>query len=269
MTLIFLHIPKAGGSTFNEILKREFHNKNTYQLKFNDIEKFKAHIKKNKPHIDLLKGHLPFGLHELFSDQTRYITFLRSPTSRVISYYNYILDTPSHYLYSKVAKKEMPIEDFVISDLTTEIDNGQVRFLSSTNDSKHQISENTLEIAKNNLDLYFEVGITEKFDKSLICFFERKILVKSPLYVKANVARKAKKKVGKNIIDLIEKRNIYDIALYTYGNKILEDRIKEIPNFDNKLDEFIINNIEYLKKNGGFWYQIPTILKRQFRKIFY
>ncbi len=245
--LIFLHIPKAGGTTFNDILKREFRFKKIYSLKYNDVEDFKKLSSDKHKKISLLKGHFPFGLHSYF-ENPHYVTFLRNPISRFISYYNYLLKTPRHYLYERVALSKMSMLDFVQSDLTVEIDNCQLRYLTGTSDPINTLTNSLLEEAKINLTSYFEIGITERFDESVISIINRLDWKSKPYYVQKNKARTTKKEtIDPAIIKIITERNKLDIELYNWAQAQLNLRIKNIPEFDSKLKEFKINNQRYSK----------------------
>src|SRR6187551_2305638 len=130
--LIFLHIPKAGGTTFHDILERHYKPGEIFDIRVLDQKQtsekeFIDLPAEQKKKINLLKGHMEFGWHENFGNaEVQYVTFLRNPVERIFSLYNYIHRRPKHYLYDKVAGKKMSFEDYVVSDITDEIDNGQV-----------------------------------------------------------------------------------------------------------------------------------------------
>ena len=243
--LIFLHIPKAGGTTFNDILKREYRFKTIHSLKYNDVADFKNLPPEKHRKIRLLKGHFPFGIHSCF-ENPHYVTFLRNPVNRFISYYNYLLKTPRHYLYEKVAIANMSMLEFVQSDLTVEIDNCQLRYLTGTSKPINTLTNSLLEEAKNNLSSYFEIGITERFDESIITIVNNLEWKTKPYYVQKNKARTTKKEVvDPAIIKIISERNRLDIKLYHWATAQLDLRIKNIPEFDSKLEDFLYNNQRY------------------------
>ena len=96
--LIFMHIPKCGGTTFNNILDKIYLSEETFDIKQKlntrlNIEDFINLKVQEKDRIKLLKGHMQFGLHSYFSASSEYITFLRNPIERIISYY-YVKKSP-------------------------------------------------------------------------------------------------------------------------------------------------------------------------------
>lgn len=266
--IIFLHIPKAGGSTFNKILEDQYKGKKIHTLKYLDIDEFKALSKSRIDEIDVLKGHIPFGLDKFFNEKRDYITFLRDPVKRMVSYYYYILDTPQHYLHTQIKKENMTIEEFLNSNLTGEIDNGQIRFLTDTNDLKEELGEVQLQKAISNLKEQIFFGITEKFDESLIYISNKLAWNKPPYYIRQNVA-KSKPTINSKVLELIAKRNKWDIKLYEWANSYFEEQCKEIESFDSKLISFKVGKEEYSESWEATSTRLKETLKKGFRKIFF
>ena len=99
-----MHLPKCGGTTFNTILDRMYLPEEIFDIKLTDnsslnTEDFISLAVQEKDKIKLLKGHMQFGLHKYFSANSEYITFLRNPIERIISYYYYVKRSPNHRLY--------------------------------------------------------------------------------------------------------------------------------------------------------------------------
>ena len=101
MKLIFLHIPKAGGTTLHSVLERLYDGSNIFDIKVRGhhlgVEEFTSLSQEQKDQIQLLKGHMPFGLHTHFtSSDVKYITLFRNPVERIISHYEYVWRKPNH-----------------------------------------------------------------------------------------------------------------------------------------------------------------------------
>ena len=76
---------------------------------------------------------------------------------------------------------------------------------------------------------YFSiVGITQHFDESVM-LMRRLFRWKLPFYVRRNVVknRPFKKNIPKEILSIIEKRNMLDLELYKYAEDRLESLIKQ------------------------------------------
>jgi|SRR5688572_6327007 len=136
--LIFMHIPKCGGTTLRSILKGEVPASRRFRVG-SDIAASRAALAalpdSTRLNIDLLYGHLSYGWHELlFPRQAWYFTIMREPVARVVSHYNYVRSHEWHYLYSQVVDARMTVADYVESGITTEVNNGQVRQISGVED---------------------------------------------------------------------------------------------------------------------------------------
>lgn len=176
-TVIFVHIPKTAGRTLEGILQRQYAPGEIY-----DIYGYGSSIPEkaaklwdlaggDKRRIRLIKGHYPFGLHDALPQPCTYITLLRDPVERVISYYYYVSRDHDHPLHHLVRSQNMSLKDVVLSGVTTEVDNGQTRLLSGLEKrcGFGQCDAELLARAKRNLQEHFAVaGLVERFDESLV-----------------------------------------------------------------------------------------------------
>ena len=104
MPEIFLHIPKAGGSTLYKIIGRNYNRNKIFHIHGAKIKEsilnFKNLNYEGLDSIKILTGHMGFGLHNHFQNESIYFTLLRNPVDRIISHYYYVLRKPNHYLYN-------------------------------------------------------------------------------------------------------------------------------------------------------------------------
>ena len=235
-TVIFLHIPKAAGSTMHKILEREYLKASIYSFDTTkqkaSIEKYKQLTVEEKSGIRLLKGHMPFGLHEYIPHAAKYITMLREPVDRVISHYNYAACTPGHYLQHYITKEGMDLQTYVGSGVSHEMDNGQVRLLSGHDDDLPYgaCNEELLEQAKRNLNEYFPVvGLAERFDESVLLMREVLGWKRLPIYVsrKVGMRKQGAEPVSPDVRDYIRKINSLDYKLYKYATELFDERLAE------------------------------------------
>ena len=180
-TIIFLHVPKAAGTTLRHFIQKNYRSDEMYWISSSDPSLSQAALinypLEKKQKLKFIGGHLSFGLHEYIPSNCSYFTLLREPVDRVISLYYFIKNIKSDPRHTEVSK--MSLCGFVKSGITVEVDNGQTRLISGI-DFLHGYSgtyqaihfgkcgQNVLEVAKNNLDNHFDlVGILEKFGQSL------------------------------------------------------------------------------------------------------
>lgn len=239
--VIFVHIPKTAGTTLRHIIQYQFQPNNIfefYRLKrkpHKGIDEFNSLPEAQKKAIKFISGHRGFGLHEfLLPPHTpyTYITILREPVERVLSYYYFLQARKSNIVQDKT------LEDFVRMQRTK---NSMTNYLSgvvlkrqlvnsSIDSDSVYCSNEMLELAKKNLKEHFKVvGLLERFDET--CLLLKKALGWNiPLcYVKTNVSKKRSlaTDIPKTTLRLIEENNELDLQLYEYAKEVFEELIHQ------------------------------------------
>ncbi len=130
-TLIFIHVPKTAGTSFYELIEKNYDKKNRFVF---NINKGKNPIPKllrtkKKSDIQIIYGHGTFGLHEIFP-LAKYVTFVREPVAHTLSNYNYIRTRPHNALHKKV--KQMTFKEFILNMKAMHHDNQHYRQLTNT-----------------------------------------------------------------------------------------------------------------------------------------
>ncbi len=257
--LIFLHIPKAGGSTLHRIIEKQYEPSTIFTIPsfYSSKEEFRQAAEFQLKEIKVLKGHMFFGLPDVLPNPSTYITLLRDPVERIISHYYYVLRTPIHYLYKDVKAKNMSLKEYACSGLSVELDNGQTRLISGFNfrDHSQPASQEMLEVAKQNLKSQFAVvGSVENFNKTLM-LLKKEFGWKMPFYVKQNTTknRLLKERVSKETLDVIKKHNELDIELYRYAKDIFEDLVnQQDASFEREIKVFNLLNGVYQTYRGVY-----------------
>lgn len=230
--LIFLHIPKAAGSTLHPVLERHYSKRIRYTVQTGQtIEQFKDLSATELQHIRLLKGHMPFGLHTYLEGRSRYITLLRHPAERVVSYYYFVKRRPRHYLHHHIATG-MPLAEFASAGLSGEMDNGQVRLLSGHDQDipSGECSHELLDTAKRNIEQHFAVaGLTERFDESLALMSIVLGWNWTPYYLNRNVTQDKPdaKQIDPLALKAIEQANPLDFELYDWATRRFQDQLAQ------------------------------------------
>ncbi|MGF1539615.1 MAG: sulfotransferase family 2 domain-containing protein [Pleurocapsa sp.] len=253
--VIFLHLPKSGGTTLSDILIHQYdQDTEIYQIDGTNFlrsqQNFKQLPQSEKEKIKLLIGHMYFGLHEFIPSNSTYVTMLRNPIDRVISYYFFIKKLKNHPDYKLINSNNISLKEYCTLGREN-MTNGQTRFLSGMSPEQSGFGgAKMLDKAKKNLEEKFSVvGIMEYFDESLIVMKRKLAWQKNPFYYRRNTNRNNIYKqftVSSETMSTIKQYNKLDILLYQYAYKLFEQQIKEQNNLDFQLDlkTFkVLNNI--------------------------
>ncbi len=231
-TTLFMHIPKTAGSTMRDVLSKNFSTDRTFLVYTENAyseqrEKFYA-MDHSEPR--LIAGHFQYGLHSKISEfPCHYVTLLRNPIERVVSYYYHLHRDEKHCYHTTVVTREMSLRDFVGGLLPAELDNGQTRFLAGQMDLPiGHVNPETLELAKQNLTRTTTTfGITEYFDSSLTVF-QRKFGWSDIEYERKNVGfnRPTENPCDDEVRELITQTNLYDLELYQWAKERFENNVR-------------------------------------------
>jgi len=229
--VIFLHLPKCGGTTLNRLIEWEYNPLEIFSIDPSFFRWSYARLSRTPiarfRRIRVFKGHMPFGLHQRLPRAATYITVLREPVDRAISSYyyarSYKLD-PYHRIASRLS-----LEEYIRATRNSNVQTKLVAGLSHDYDFlSGECTEQMLETAKRNLAEHFSlIGLTERFDESLVL---AKILFGWQIrqYANFNVTRARPKKeaVPSAIHELIAERYRFDVQLYEYAERLFDEALK-------------------------------------------
>ncbi len=225
--LIFLHVPKTAGTTLNRIIEWQYNPLSIFTIDPHRIRatgtRFKTFSEDRRRRFRVVRGHLPYGIHEYLPQGAVYITILREPVARLFSSYNSILDSPLHSLHRKFKSEHLGIQDLIA--LQPHRCNAQCRMISGLG-KVGTCDERTLETAKENLVRSFGVvGLSERFQESLLlmmAFFGWKV----PFYENYNVS-KTRPSPDPRLVEMLSEHNRLDIELYEFGKKLFEESLRK------------------------------------------
>ncbi len=220
--LLFDHIPKCGGSSLNAYLEMNYLRRKTFSIDGSNtaasVDKFK-NLSQHKRHgYDLVKGH---GAHELLDyvhPECLKVTVLREPVDRIISHYYYAKRTRAHYLYTKIHRSEMSLEDYATSDLSDELRNRYTTSFSGleVNDAEQSPGESITKAVDVALKRYDIIGLLGNFSLFTETLRNRANLRYEYQNRKVNVSqeRPSVNNVEQSTISKIEQVNHLDVAVY-------------------------------------------------------
>jgi hypothetical protein len=260
--IIFLHLPKCGGTTLNRLIEWEYNPLEVFSVdpsffRWSYWRLAKTPIERLK-RIRVFKGHMPFGLHQRLPRPATYITVLREPIDRAISSYyyaqSYKLD-PQHRIASRLS-----LEEYI---RTTPKENVQTKLLAGYTNGYDFLSGECnaamLETAKSNLSQSFSlIGLTERFDESLVL---AKILFGWQIrqYANFNVtpSRPKKDAVPAAVRELVAERYRFDVMLYEYAEQLFNETLtKYADQVPAELDS--IRNAKSMSEGQALYYRVAS-----------
>lgn len=246
--LVFVHIPKTGGTTLDQVLNREAKG-NVCWLSggaLNAMERISQAPPEEILQYQVFAGHLPLGLHVLIPAPCRYITILRDPVERLVSHYYHVQAEPNHRSYQQVVEGGMSLLDFVASDISPEVDNLQTRFVAGLEANRvtpmNGCTDELLQAAIQNLDTMFAgVLVQEFFDQSLLLLAATLGWRNLPMYASRRVqkARPRKQEIPYEVREVASTRNRFDVLLHRKALEHINAAIQAGgPAFQESLDLF-------------------------------
>lgn len=251
--LIFLHIPKNGGMTLHSILERIYSPENTFSIKVVDNTRLNTDDFTSLPFVErkkikLLKEHMLYGLHKHLDGDSKYITFLRRPEDRILSFYHYVEKRPNHRLYKSIFGKGLSFHEFVEQLEVGDLHNAQVRWISGL---EHGTEEEMLEKAIRNIKMHFAfVGFLEHYDVSLL-MLSRIYKWGVPYYRQKNKGSydAVNKGMDAKTLRLIKEKNAADIKLYSIIEKEFLEKKQKLKHLKLRLHILkIVNKFQYSYK---------------------
>lgn len=252
--VIFLHIPKTAGSTFRAVLENEYEEEVRFSTKVVDgnlnIDEFKNLSQSDKNKIELLYGHMKYGLHQQFEQPINYITFLRDPVKRVISNYYYLLRSPFHPYYEVVKNNNLSLYQYVEQDINKSINNGYIQFISNKSEVTEKVYNEVITNIKNTFSV---VGVTEQFDLSLLLMKKKLNWSKAPYYASVNISKNKPQGDFEDqaLVELINSKNQFDLKLYNYAKELLQEEARQLTSDEIKSFQKMNNSI-YKNKYSRF-----------------
>ncbi|ANY65920.1 hypothetical protein BBD42_05135 [Paenibacillus sp. BIHB 4019] len=219
--LLYVHIPKTGGTSFTQAIV-EHCPKAVYYFQVADKPDL---LRQTLKKADALCGHLPFGLHHTTTRPCQYVTMLRDPVDQIASFFYFKYKNKN---YPDNYNPYLTFEEFLNNSyFDPEYVNVQTRFLSGELGS----TSPNLNLAIRNLEQHISfAGITELYAESQFLFmkimgWEPKVYSK----INANENRPPKTELTSDMIDLILLKNASDVELYYLARQLLLKKIYALP----------------------------------------
>ena len=226
-TLIFLHIPKAGGSTLYHVLDWNYDHPYTITV-YKQIPPLIALPDAEKRQIQCLKGMVFYGIHRYLPQDCTYITIMRDPVERVISHYFYSFSRKRRL--GEVIQEIDPVEALQREPFHVTY---QLRLLlggDNIDSVLHDpLPDNAVDIAKQNLARHFAVvGVLDHYDAALL-LMKRAFGWSRAFYARQNVGkeRDPRSEIPAPLLDRLTEACAPEIELYRYVKQQTEALIAQ------------------------------------------
>jgi hypothetical protein len=230
-TVLFLHIPKTGGTTLRDLLHRQYAGLADDQIytvrTLKESPRFLQLSEEARRSLRLVLGHFSFGLHRALQGPSTYVTFLRDPLRRVVSSYYFAKWDVGNEHHQLIHQTGIGPVDFLCSSEFSWLENSQVKLIAGVEDMTKPCNEQVYQKAIANLEQYFCcVGLLERFDESLLCLKDA-LGLGYPFYRIQNVTPKQVQDRPLSEMDREEIRKIlqYDYRLYRHVEQRLNEKL--------------------------------------------
>jgi Sulfotransferase family len=244
--LCFIHIAKTAGTTLTSIIDANF--------SVDDIspepDYLEEHYSENGAsanhenliqllkHYRFIRGHFAYSfIHPLLPETTLYMTMLRHPVERFLSFYEFLKrdrerGEPKRRIDLQLLRNATAdgLLNFIGNPdpmIKAKLCNRQMHQLTSYAADTSNLSErDLLQLAKQNLEKFSFVGLTERFQDSVLLMSYRFGWYPNNSYQSLRVAQDRAHQDGldQKIIDMILECNQLDSELYEYAQTLFDTR---------------------------------------------
>ena len=242
--LIHLHIVKNGGTSLNSMVKHGFRHDEVFESTvqgretYNGLDRVTLESCQRRltefglDRIRYVSGHVPMGLHRVFARPVKYISVLRHPVERVISYFFFRIQSNDPYLKDG---KPIAFEDYVEDRNDVHLNDYQVRLVSGCPEFDLTAPErgaqiqgvpvngSHLEQAKRNIEeLFFAAAPLDQMTELALMLRRaygwpmRRLQTE---YKNPTTGRPRAAQVPLRLIKIIEECNTHDLELYDWVSK--------------------------------------------------
>jgi hypothetical protein len=271
--IVFQHLPKTGGLTIRNLLRRQFPPERVYtsavRTDFSHpyrkylrgegplppiaadphqapMEKLRAMPPEEAAELDVFLGHFWFGVHEEIRRPSVYVSMAREPVDRVLSLYQHRVDR--HGL-------DVSVEEYMDRAFDLQVHDHQTRMLAGPHADYRAgpCTDETLALAKANVERWHAVfGVTERFDETVL-MMGRRFGWTDVRYVRENTTseRPRRETLPRSMVSRIEELNRFDAELHAWAAARFAGQVDELGVGAEELARFRERNRRFQARSTG------------------
>ena len=221
--LIYLHIPKTGGTTLSHILDWNYPRVHVINH-YDEIPPFLALSDDEKRAYDCLRGQIFYGIHESLPQSATYITMLRHPVKRFVSQYHY---TMARRKRDNMPDADLTMEEFLASEpFQAHMQLSLLRGGKSIEDAlKTPLGVDALSVAQAHVESHFTLaGVLDYYDEMLM-LMKRALGWSRAYYARRNTRSELTPPLTDPQRRLVEKACEPDLELYEWVKARMESTL--------------------------------------------
>jgi hypothetical protein len=230
--IYFVHIPRTGGTTFHELLASRFPADRCRKggSRREVAEDLRRAAPSELARLRLISGHHDTNVTALLGRRPFFVTMLREPVARTMSWHEILKKMPEHPLHH--AACTMTFLEFLGTREAAAEANRQTRQIAGAMDvpsGRSLPSGGTLlDLARECLADFAFFGLRERYEDSLRLLahtFAWKPFPKPPV-LNASGAVNHRLRLGPRELELVQERNVLDLELWSYARRLFRERLE-------------------------------------------
>ena len=220
--LIFIHLPKTAGTSLRRTIQKNYPSRELFFIynrnpRFNTMDDLRGFKAEDFAKYKIIMGHFPFNRKIFPFNDRRFVTIVREPIQRVISYHRHVMGR------DEWRGREISLIEYMQTSDEIQLQNHQTRLLAGM--KRNPVTEKHLEQAIKNIEKYFlHAGTSERFADTVDCLHDLLGWRKKKVFYE-NVSPNQQATTDNYSEDILEKLrdiNEYDFKLHKYVTNRLE-----------------------------------------------
>lgn len=230
--LFFLHVPKTAGTSLIAVLDQRYTVDEICPLDRGTVAEYLSLPEKERQRYKFIRGHFPYPLISHLR-KPRTITFLRDPIKRTLSaiHHHKRLEKQGKSYFPDIHLASLTVQQFLDHPLLgSVVCNDGVKYLLGKRQFLTLSPATRLSLAKEHLDAFDFIGITECFHDSLelLAYTFGLFPIQDYPVLQAAPREEKSEEVLPQVLERLAEANRAEIELYEYGKKLFQQRWEQM-----------------------------------------